>query len=114
MDLEIRSVENIKILKLSGNFEAENAYRVWKWLKETISNDCPNIIINLGGVQSIDSTALSTLVHGLKETRKTQGKILLCCLQQPVRILLESMQLNRVFEIYPEEIDAVQEFLVGE
>ena len=110
MDLNTRTIGNVKVLELSGSFDAYNASHARQWFEDVTSDGTKNIVVNLNRVSFLDSTALSTLVQGLKRSRTVQGDVRLCGLQQPVRMIFELTQLDRVFEIYPCEEDAVQAF----
>ena len=50
------------------------------------------------------------LVQGMKRCRERDGDLRLCALQQPVRMIFELTRLDRAFEIYQSEEDAVQAF----
>ncbi len=110
MQLKNHLVGNVNIIELSGSFDAYNAPAVRQWFANTIGNNSSCIIVNLKEVSFMDSTGLSTLVQALKHTRNWQGDLRLCCLQQPVRIIFELTRLDRVFEIYNDEMDAVRAF----
>lgn len=110
MQLKNHLVGNVNIIELSGSFDAYNAPAVRQWFENTIGNNSSCIIVNLKEVSFMDSTGLSTLVQALKRTRNWQGDLRLCCLQQPVRIIFELTRLDRVFEIYNDEMDAVRAF----
>lgn len=110
MQFESRAVDHVRILKISGDFQGKDTTHVRRWLDMTIHEDCPNIIINMEEVLSIDSQALSILLFGLKEAKKMQGNLFLCGLQQKVRILFEMTRMSQVFVILPREQDALKEF----
>lgn len=110
MQLKTHSLGNVSILEPSGSFDAYNAPAIRQWFEKAITHQPVCIIINLKEVSFMDSTGLSILVQALKRTREWQGDVRLCCLQQPVRIIFELTRLDRVFEIYNDEADAVRAF----
>jgi anti-sigma B factor antagonist len=107
MKIQTKSFDDIDILELSGRFDAYEEPQVRRWLAETTS---ARKIINLGGVNFIDSTALATLVQGMKRCREQNGDLHLCNLQQPIRIIFELTRLDRAFDIYPHESEAAAAF----
>ncbi len=110
MNIKTTTVNNIKVLKISGSFDVYTAAPVREWM-ELASVDLPaNIVVDLSEVHFIDSTALAVLVHGMRNSRERNGDVRLCGLQQPVRMVLELTRLDKVFEIYPTQNDAVTSF----
>jgi len=110
MNIKAITVENVKVLSIESRFDMHNATNVRSWLDKATSNQPANIVVNLSQVQFMDSTALSTLIDGMKRSRLHNGDLRLCGLQQPVRMLFELTRLDRVFEIYIDENDAVDAF----
>ena len=110
MELMSRAEDNVQILALSGRFDTHTAEPVRDWLEQATTNQPANIVVNLSDVDFLDSTALSTLVQGMKHSREKDGDLRLCGMQQPVRIIFELTRLDRVFEIYLTEGEAVRAF----
>jgi anti-sigma B factor antagonist len=111
MELKSRSEGQVKILELSGRFDSYTAPQVRQWLEEVTDQGSAQLVLNLTGVHFVDSTALATLVQGMKRCRQLNGGDLrLCCLQQPVRMIFELTRLDKAFEIFASEEAAVQTF----
>jgi anti-sigma B factor antagonist len=58
-----------------------------------------HVVIDLAGVQFIDSSGLSALVHTLKHSKDSQGVVTLRRPSEQVRKLLEISGLSRLFTI---------------
>jgi anti-sigma B factor antagonist len=110
MDLKSRSSGNVTVLELSGRFDAHGAPRVSEWLAKTSATPQPQVVLNLAGVNFVDSTALATMVQGMKHCRQRDGDLHLCCLQQSVRIIFELTRLDKALNIFPDEDDAIRSF----
>ena len=110
MDLETRTVDGVSVLALSGSFNNYTAQPVRQWIDAATTTPPAWLVINLSQVSFLDSTALSTLVHGMKRTREQNGDLRLCGLTQPVRMIFEMTRLDQVFEIFAHEADAVQAY----
>lgn len=110
MDLRSYSNDDIQILALSGRFDVTTAPPVREWIEEAVSKERPQLVINLEEVEFMDSTGLSTLVHGMKQSREMDGDLHLCNLQQPVRIIFELTRLAQWFEIFINEEEAIAAF----
>lgn len=110
MELASSTINSIRILQLQGRFDAHGAPQVAQWLQEAWAQSPARVVVNLEGVNFADSTALATLVQGMKHCRENGGDLSLCCLQQPVRIIFELTRLDRAFAIFASEQEAVDAF----
>lgn len=110
MELIKLSLNTLPVLKLKGRFDAHEVEPVNTWLAEQTNAGNVKIIVNLEGVNFIDSTALSTLVRGLKLCREKNGDLHVCSLQQPVRVIFELTRLDKAFDIFATEEEAAKGF----
>jgi anti-sigma B factor antagonist len=114
MDYKTYARSNVQILELTGRLDTYTAPPIRQWLEDTTLNGSPQIVVNLESVSFLDSTGLATLVQGMKRCRQRSGDLRLCNLQQPVRLIFELTRLDKAFEIYPGEEEAVRAFEVDE
>ena len=68
------------------------------------------IVVNLSGIEYIDSGGLGTLVGTLASTRNRHGEIKLVRPNQRVAELLQRTRLNTVFKSYESDDEAVAAF----
>ncbi len=110
MELNTKHINGITVLELEGRFDAHTARPVDDFLHNATLREPAYIAVNLAGVTFVDSTALSTLVSGMKRARQRKGDLRLCCLQRPVRMIFELTRLDKAFEIFAGEDEALQAF----
>ncbi|HMZ06793.1 MAG TPA: STAS domain-containing protein [Anaerolineales bacterium] len=110
MEIIKSSRSNFPVLQLKGRFDAHEVEPVNTWLAEQTKAGNVKIIVSLEGVNFVDSTALSTLVRGLKLCREKNGDLHICSLQQPVRVIFELTRLDKAFDIFATEEDAAKGF----
>lgn len=108
MELTIKNEGSITIGAISGRFDAAEAPRVSTWLDSVSSQSPARVIVNMAGVTFLDSTALSTLVKGMKRCRQQNGDLLICSLQQQVKVIFELTRLDKAFSIHPDEASALR------
>jgi anti-sigma B factor antagonist len=108
MEITHRKSNNIEILELSGRFDAYEVPAVVKWFDD--HTETKYAVINLSGVGFIDSSGLATLVKALKRCRQNDGDLYISNMQQAVRIIFELTRLDKAFQIFDNEEDAVQSF----
>jgi anti-sigma B factor antagonist len=108
MDITNEQVNGITVLKLSGRFDAYAAPSLEKFFQKGAPDTQPYIIINLEQVSFIDSTALAALITGMKRFRQQNGDLVICSLQQTVRVIFELTRLDKVFSNYATQEEAIK------
>lgn len=94
-----KSDQVIAVVGLSGRFDAHEVPQVRQALMQATNRTKGHVVIDLGGVNFIDSSGLACLVQGMKYCREHGADQILCNLQQPVRIIFELTRLDRAFKI---------------
>ena len=111
MELQTRTNGHVTVVALSGRFDRHSAPPVATWLDRATTHSPAQIVVNMAGVQFVDSTGLATLVQGLKRCRQRNGELHLCGLQRPVFMLFELTRLDKAFNIFTDEEHAIQAFV---
>ncbi len=106
MEIESKQLGSLVVIRLTGRFDAHEIKPVAVWIKGQVDAGSIQVLVNLEGVNFIDSSGLSTLINGLKRCREKGGDLYLCCLQQPVRIIIELTHMDRAFRIFETEESA--------
>jgi anti-sigma B factor antagonist len=110
LSLSRREREGVVILDLKGRLVAgEEATTLRDKVKELATGPV-NLILNLEGVDYIDSTGLGGLVICFTSMRKVGGTIKLLNLSRRNVELLVLTKLETVFEVFADEQDAVNSF----
>src|SRR5688500_10663844 len=113
MQIDIVSKSEATVVRPGGNrLDLEVAAEFRTALLQLIDGGEHHVIVDLAGVDFIDSSGLGALVSALKTLKllKRAGDIRLANLQPPVVALLEIIRLHRVFASYPSVDQAVQSF----
>ncbi|MCA9898933.1 MAG: STAS domain-containing protein [Ardenticatenaceae bacterium] len=106
--LNVSQMNEISVLHPQGRFEAYTIGPVRNWLDE--HQEVANLVVDLSGVTFLDSTALATLVQGMKHCRQRAGNLHLAGLQPSVKLIIELTRLDKAFGIYPDVETAVSAF----
>lgn len=113
MALEIhkREREGITIFDLKGRITVgPEATALRENVSEATAAGAKNFVINLAGVDYIDSTGLGALVICATSLRKNDGNVKLLNLNRRNIELLVMTKLATVFEIFTDEQDAVNSY----
>jgi anti-anti-sigma regulatory factor len=71
------------------------------------------LLLDFGPVQAIASYAIAKLIDLDAHLRKQGGRLAMCNLTPLFAEVLEVMQLDRHFNLYPSELEALQSFPAG-
>jgi anti-sigma B factor antagonist len=110
MNLSVETLDSVTILKLDGRFDAYEAPQISAWVDNQITPGQCQIIADLSAVSFIDSTALATLVKGMKRCRQHGGDLYICGMVKTVRIIFELTRLDKAFRIFETRSEAVNAF----
>jgi len=93
------------VLAVKGEVDVYTAPRLREKLVELVSQGRHQIVVDLEGVDFLDSTGLGVLVGGLKRLRSNEGDLRLVCTQARILKVFEITGLTKVFEIH-DTVDA--------
>ena len=111
LDIQQREHEGIPILDLKGRITVgPEATALRDKVSELTSAGSKDLVLNLGGVDYIDSTGLGALVMIATAQRKAGGSVKLLKLNRRNIELLVMTKLATVFEIFADEQDAVNSY----
>ncbi len=108
MKIELETAGKQAIVILNGRFDAHEVVTVRKTLEQALVESNGQVVVNLAQVNFIDSSGLSTIVQAMKRCREQNGDLILCALQQPVRIIFELTRLDKALAIYDTEAAALR------
>ncbi len=96
------------ILDISGDIDLAHSPAMRKTLLGEIKDKhSPKIFLNLKNVRYIDSSGIASLVEGLKASRDNGARMILYGLSASVREVMELSRLQKIFEIYDTEEQAL-------
>ena len=95
------------VLAVRGELDVYTAPRLRERLVELVNQGKRMIVIDLEGVEFLDSTGLGVLVGGLKRLRTNDGDLSLVCTQHRILRVFEITGLTKVFTIHTSVDDAV-------
>jgi anti-sigma B factor antagonist len=100
---------NAVIVAVRGEIDLHNSPGLRSDLLEILGQSVPQkMVLNLGEVPYMDSSAIAVLVEALQKVRKAGGKICLTNLQPRVKGLLEIARLDTIFVVTKDEAEALK------
>ncbi|HIA06476.1 MAG TPA: anti-sigma factor antagonist [Flavobacteriales bacterium] len=110
-EYHIESKEAYTLINLSGILIAPNqSGELIEEFEETIAEGTLNVIVDLSGIETMNSTGLSVLISILTKARNAGGEAVLANLPEKVNELMVITKLYTVFTV-AESIEAAEELL---
>jgi anti-sigma B factor antagonist len=95
------------VVEVGGEIDVYTAPRLREALISLVDSGNYQLVIDMEGVEFLDSTGLGVLVGGLKRVRAHDGTIDLVCTQARILRIFRITGLNNVFSIYDSMQDAL-------
>ena len=113
-EIQKRDREGVVILDLKGRLVVgEAASRLRDEILALASAGNHRVVLNLAGVDFIDSTGLGAMVICYTTLKKAEGALKLCNLANREIELLVLTKLTSVFELFDDEQHAINSFFPG-
>jgi anti-sigma B factor antagonist len=103
----VRQSNDVTIVDMAGRFDASSAQGVRDRLHELIAQGHSMLVLNLSGLEFIDSAGLGALVSCLRRAAADGGDLRLAQVPAFCRSIFELTRLTRVFQVGQSEEEAV-------
>lgn len=98
--LESRNENGWDVLQVRGEVDLYTSPQLRDGITELLDQGANRIVIDLSGIEFMDSTGLGVLVVGLKRAKERNGEFALVCREGSVQKILSITGLDRVFSIH--------------
>jgi anti-sigma B factor antagonist len=99
--------EGVAVIVLSGEVDVYTSPRLKQEMVDLLNRGQVNLIVDLNGVEYLDSTGLGVLIGGLKRARERDGDLRLICENMRILRIFEITGLTKIFEIDRDEEGAL-------
>jgi len=93
--------QQVKVIALSQKFNATTSHSFQETIKEVITSGIEIVLIDCQGVTFMDSSGLGALVLTFKTLQESGIKMVICSINEQVRILFELTGIDSIFTIVP-------------
>ena len=107
LGLDVSERGGYSVLAVSGEVDVATVPRLREQLHGLVAEGNTRIVVDLDGVDFLDSTGLGVLVGALKRVRSSDGELSLVCTQPRIRKVFEVTGLTKVFTLYDTVDEAV-------
>lgn len=99
------------IVSPRGELHVSTAPELAQHLSSAIDSGNTAIVIDMSGVEFIDSTGLSVLLNGLRLVTQMHGRMALVCTNPTVLRLFQVTNLDETFDIFEDRAEAIAHVL---
>ncbi len=109
VEIEIWQAAGGTVIRLAGDVDMASSPVLRQAILDLLRDRSgTTIVVNMGGVEYIDSSGVASLVEGLQQARRSRGKLRLACLNDGPRDVLELTRLLDLFEVHATEAGALE------
>jgi anti-sigma B factor antagonist len=101
------NLDGVVLLTLKGEFDSFVTSAFTREIDKVRAEGCHRIVLNMGQVKFINSTALGAIIKARKACRAGQGDLVVSAPSSAVREAMESLGLDRLFSIHADDDEAL-------
>jgi anti-sigma B factor antagonist len=106
----VRHAEGVSLVDLSGRLTSFESKAFREMIRDLLNHGQKNIVLNLTGLEYLDSSGIGELVRNYLSVVKKGGAMKVVGLAPRVEEILKITQLYQVFPEFPDEASALQSF----
>jgi anti-sigma B factor antagonist len=100
----------VLICLMEGEININNSPELRKAFDIIIKRNETRVLLDLSAVSYVDSSGLATLIEMFQRLKKINGKLRLCHMAAKIRSVFELTKLNKLFEIFDTQEEALKDF----
>ncbi len=100
LGLDVSKVDGHAVVDVKGEIDVYTAPKLREKLIELVSEGSYEVVVNLEGVDFLDSTGLGVLVGALKRVKAHEGTLALVCTQDNLLKIFKITGLTKVFDMH--------------
>ncbi len=100
LTLSTREVGGRTVVAVGGEIDVYTAPKLREQLVDLVNAGRYHLVVDMEGVEFLDSTGLGVLVGGLKRVRSHDGTLRLVCAQEKILKVFRITGLTKVFPIH--------------
>lgn len=93
----------VRIIQPSGILDSNNSQEFRAKIAEMLKTEAKIILVDLQNVTFMDSSGLGALVLAFKTLRAADKKLVICSINEQIKILFELTGMDKIFEIFPNQ-----------
>ncbi|MDZ8107010.1 MAG: STAS domain-containing protein [Nostoc sp. DedQUE12a] len=95
--------EEVKVIKLTGSLNSTTSQEFRQNITKILELGVKTVLLDFQDVTFMDSSGLGALVLAFKTLRAADIQLVICSINEQVRILFELTNMDKIFEIFPSQ-----------
>ena len=100
----------IQVVQPSGILDGTQSEQFRQEIRDSLAQDTEIVLVDFKDVTFMDSSGLGSLVLSLKSVRAAGAQLMVCSLNEQIKLLFELTSMDRVFEIFASRQEFEQKF----
>jgi anti-sigma B factor antagonist len=110
LSIETDNRKSVSVMKVKGRVDSETAPELEDALTKLLQDNHNQIVLNLQGVDYISSAGLRAVVKAYQAAKKSGGDLRLASVSEPVEVILRTVGMMQMLQMYPTEQEAMAAF----
>ena len=110
MKIDVTKENGVVVVVVEGEIDFETSPQLRECFDRLLAEGEQNYVIDMAGVDFVDSPGLLAFVRLFKSVRISEGHVKLCGLRSEVLETFELTRLNKIFDIFETRAEAVESF----
>ncbi len=99
MDIQVDEHGKVQVIACTGRMDAQVSGLVKERIQELLEQGATRLVVDMEGLEFLDSSGLGALVSCLRRVKEKKGEIKLAGLRPEVRSIFEITRVSRLFHI---------------
>lgn len=110
LSIETDNRQSVSVVKVKGRVDSETAPELDDALTKLLQDNRNQIALNLQGVDYMSSAGLRAVVKAYQAAQKAGGDLRLASVSEPVEVILRTVGMMQMLQMYPTEQEALADF----
>ena len=111
LSIQVRDAGCASVVEPSGFINAHTVRQFEGTLEDLVQAGRYTILLNCRELNYISSAGLGAIMGLIETVRENKGDILLCCLQENVFAIFDTLGFTQLYRVFPSEEDALASLL---
>ena len=108
--LETDSTQSASVMTVRGRVDSDSAPELETALMKLLNDGKNKIVLNLQSVDFLSSAGLRAIVQAYQAAKKSGGDVRLAAVSQPVEVILRTVGMMQMLQMYPTDQEAMASF----
>ena len=110
LSIETDNRQSVSVMKINGRVDSESAPELDEALSKLLGQQRNKIVLDLQNVEYMSSAGLRAMVKAFQGAKKAGGDLRLASVSQPVEVILRTVGMMQMLQMYPTEQEAMASF----